>query len=79
MSVRIQKSIRILPWLYLNWGKGGLSFSIGTRGAKVNIGRKGAKGSVGLPGTGIRYETPYYKPVRAGGQTGVDRGAVAAE
>jgi len=28
----------------------------------VTIGKRGIRGSVGIPGTGIRYETPYYKP-----------------
>jgi hypothetical protein len=62
MGMRFQRRIRILPWLYLNLGKGGFSISIGPRGAKLTIGKRGAKGSVGVPGTGIRYETPYYKP-----------------
>ena len=53
--------IRNLPWLYLNLGKNGVSFSVGPRGAKVTIGKRGVRGSVGLPGSGIRYETPYYK------------------
>lgn len=61
MSVRFQKRIRILPWVYLNVGKNGVSISLGPRGAKITIGKQGVKGTIGLPGTGIRYETPYYK------------------
>lgn len=61
MGMRFQRRIRILPWLYLNFGKGGVSISIGPRGAKLTIGKRGVKGSLGVPGTGIRYETPYYK------------------
>ena len=61
MSIRFQHRIRILPWLYLNFGKGGVSISIGPRGAKITLGKRGVKGSIGVPGTGIRYETPYYK------------------
>ncbi len=61
MGIRFQRRIRILPWLYLNIGKNGVSFSFGPRGAKVTVGKRGVKGSVGLPGTGIRYETPYSK------------------
>ena len=61
MGIRFQRRIRILPWLYLNLGKNGVSFSVGPRGAKVTIGKRGVRGSVGLPGSGIRYETPYYK------------------
>ena len=61
MGMRFQRRIRILPWLYLNLGNGGVSISIGPRGAKMTIGKRGVKGSIGVPGTGIRYETPYYK------------------
>ena len=61
MGIRFNRRIRILPWVYLNWGKGGFSFSFGPRGAKINVSKKGVRGSLGLPGTGIRYETPYYK------------------
>lgn len=59
--MRFQRRIRILPGLYLNLGKGGVSISFGPRGCKMNIGKHGIKGSVGIPGTGIRFETPYYK------------------
>lgn len=61
MGIRFQRRIRILPWIYLNLGKGGVSISIGPRGAMVTIGKKGIKGSIGLPGSGIRYETPYAR------------------
>lgn len=59
--MRFQRRIRILPGLYLNLGKGGVSVSVGPRGCKMTIGKHGIKGSVGIPGTGIRYETPYCK------------------
>lgn len=59
MGIRFQRRVRILPWLYLNFGKGGVSVSIGPRGAKITIGKRGVRGSVGIPGTGIRYETSY--------------------
>lgn len=59
MGIRFNRRLRILPGVYLNFGKSGFSISIGPRGAKVTIGKKGVKASVGLPGSGIRYETPY--------------------
>lgn len=65
MGIRFQRRVRILPWIYLNLGKGGFSFSIGPRGAKLTVSKRGVKGSVGVPGTGIRYETPYYKVGRS--------------
>ena len=62
MGMRFQRRIRILPWFYLNVGKGGISISLGPRGVKITIGKRGIKGSIGVPGTGIRYETPYCNP-----------------
>ena len=62
MPIRFQKRIRILPWLTLNIGKNGISFSIGPRGARATIGIRGVKGSFGIPGTGTRYETKTKKP-----------------
>ena len=61
MGIRFSRRIRILPGVYLNFGKSGFSISIGPRGAKLTMGKRGIKSSVGLPGTGIRYETPYAR------------------
>lgn len=59
--MRFQRRICILPGFYLNLGKGGVSISVGPRGCKMTIGKHGIKGAVGIPGTGIRFETPYCK------------------
>ena len=77
MGIRFQRRIRILPWLYLNFGKGGVSVSIGPRGAKLTLGKRGVKGSVGIPGTGIRYETPYIGSQAA--SNAADESSVAEE
>ena len=66
MGYRFFRRIRIAPGVYVNFGKTGASVSVGPKGAKVTIGKRGVKSSVGIPGTGIRYETPYksiQKPV----------------
>ena len=55
MGVRFYRSIRLLPFLYLNFSKTGISFSLGRPGAALNVSPKGARGSVGLPGTGLSY------------------------
>lgn len=62
MSFRFYRRISILPGVSLNLGKKGASVSVGPRGAKMTFGSRGVKSSVGIPGTGIRYETPYSKP-----------------
>ncbi len=59
MGFRFFRRIRIAPGVYVNLGKKGASVSVGPRGAKMTFGSRGVKSSVGIPGTGIRYETPY--------------------
>jgi hypothetical protein len=54
---KFHKSIRLLPGIYLNISKTGISFSAGVPGARVNIGTKGTRTSVGLPGTGLSYSS----------------------
>lgn len=59
MGFRFQKRITILPGVSINLGKRGASISLGPRGMKTTISSRGIKHSIGIPGTGIRYETPY--------------------
>ncbi len=61
MGFRFQRRIKILPGISINLGKRGASVSVGPRGARTTIGPRGVKNSFGIPGTGIRYETPYQK------------------
>jgi len=57
MAIRFRKRIRIVPGVYINIGKKGISTSIGARGASVNIGKRGVNGTVGIPGSGLSYTT----------------------
>jgi len=68
MGLRFYKRIRILPWLYLNISKGGISFSFGPRGAHITAGNKGTRYTVGAPGTGLSY-TKYSPRKKATGKT----------
>lgn len=61
MGLRFQKRMTIFPGLSINFGKRGASLSMGPRGCKTTISSRGVKHSYGIPGTGIRYETPYRK------------------
>ncbi|MBR3221052.1 MAG: DUF4236 domain-containing protein [Kiritimatiellae bacterium] len=61
MGFRFQRRITILPGVSINIGKRGTSVSVGPRGARTTIGSRGVRHSFGIPGTGIRYETPYRK------------------
>lgn len=53
MSLRFRKRFRILPGIYINLGKNGISTTIGPRGANINIGKNGVYLNTGLPGSGI--------------------------
>ncbi len=57
MGLTFHRQIKILPWLYLNIGKGSFSFSFRPqKGASINVGSKrGPQAHVGLPGTGVGY------------------------
>ncbi len=53
MPLRFRQRLKILPGIYLNLGKDGISTTIGPRGANINIGKKGVYLNTGIPGTGI--------------------------
>jgi len=55
MGFRFYRRIKIVPGLYINVGKKGLSTSIGTKGARVTMGKNGTRYTVGIPGTGLSY------------------------
>lgn len=57
MAFRFQKRFSIFPGVRINMSKGGLSASVGPRGADVNIGKKGITTSAGIPGTGLSYRS----------------------
>jgi len=53
MALRFRQRIKVLPGIYLNLGKNGISTTIGPREANINIGKQGVYLNTGLPGTGI--------------------------
>ena len=56
MPLRFHRVISIIPgFLRLNLSKGGISGSVGPRGADINIGKQGVTTNAGLPGTGLSY------------------------
>ena len=69
MGLRFYKRIKILPWLYLNISKGGISFSFGPRGAHITAGNKGTRYTVGAPGTGLSYTKYSPRKKSTGKQT----------
>ena len=55
MPFRLHRSIKLLPGVRLNFGKRGISTSIGVRGAHVTFGKTGTRTTVDLPGSGVSY------------------------
>lgn len=53
MGINFRKRKKILPGVYLNFSKNGISTTVGPRGANVNFGKNGAYLNIGIPGTGI--------------------------
>jgi hypothetical protein len=62
MPWRFQRRITIFPGVRINIGKGGVSTSVGPKGADVNIGKHGVTTNAGLPGTGLSYRQKIGKP-----------------
>ena len=53
MAWRYRKRLKIIPGVYLNLSKSGVSTTIGGRGMSVTYGSKGTYANIGIPGTGI--------------------------
>ncbi len=51
--MRFRRKTKILPGVYLNFSKSGISTTIGPKGASVNLGKEGAFLNTGIPGTGL--------------------------
>lgn len=67
MGFRFQKRIRILPGVYINLSKSGVSASLGGHGATVNVDAKGRRMiTLGIPGTGMSYRVPLSGTIFVG-------------
>jgi hypothetical protein len=65
MGFRFRKRIKIMPGVWLNLSKSGVSTSLGGKGLTVNLKGGKAKTTVSLPGTGLSYS--QTAPGHAGG------------
>ena len=73
MSPRFRKSFRLFPGVRLNVSRGGMSATIGVKGASINVGKRGVRATVGIPGTGVSWT---YS-VSSGQRTGVNAAPTA--
>lgn len=57
MAWNYRKRIKIAPGIHLNLSKGGVSTSVGPKGAKISIGKNGTYLNTSIPGTGFYSRT----------------------
>lgn len=57
MSFRFRKRVKVLPGVWLNLGKSGISTSVGTKGVTVNLKGDAVRTTLSAPGTGISYSS----------------------
>src|SRR6266446_612434 len=55
MSFRFQRRLKLFPGVRLNFSRGGISTTIGVRGASFTLGGRGAYVNLGIPGTGLSF------------------------
>lgn len=64
-----RRRTKILPGVYLNFSKSGISTTVGVPGASVNFGQNGTYVNTGIPGTGLynrqRIDTPQEQRRRS--------------
>jgi Protein of unknown function (DUF4236) len=68
MGIRYRRSVKLAPGIRMNLSGGGLSWTLGPRGASVGVGKRGTYVSTGIPGTGL------YSRTRIGGSGKGSRG-----
>lgn len=61
MPVRFRRSFKIFPGVKVNVSKGGISFSVGKRGATLNFSKRGVRQTVGIPGSGLSHSSYLIK------------------
>lgn len=55
MGWRYSKRMSLLPWVRVNLGLHGVSYTVGPRGLSFTFGRRGVYANASLPGTGLSY------------------------
>jgi hypothetical protein len=61
MPVRFRRTFQLFPGVKVNVSKGGISFTVGTRGYHLNFSNRGVKQTVGVPGTGVSHSTYLFE------------------
>lgn len=61
MPIRFRRTFKIFPGVKVNMSKGGISFTVGPRGAKLNFSKRGVKQTMGIPGSGLSESSYIVK------------------
>ena len=68
MGFRFYRRVKIIPGVWLNFSKSGVSTSFGVRGARLTVGKNGVRTTVGIPGSGLSCTNyvrhPQYPAVK---------------
>lgn len=67
MPFRFRRRIKLAPGVHLNWSSGGVSWSLGPRGASYTFGKRGVYRNLGIPGTGLYSRERISGPSSGGG------------
>ena len=61
MPIRFRRTFKIFPGVKINISKGGMSVTVGPRGARLNFSKRGVKQTIGLPGSGLSESSYIVK------------------
>ena len=61
MPIRFRRTFTIFPGVKVNVSKGGISLSVGRRGATLNFSKRGVRQTVGIPGSGLSESSYIIK------------------
>jgi hypothetical protein len=61
MPIRFRRTFKLFPGVKINVSKGGISVTVGPRGAKLNFSRRGVKQTIGIPGSGLSESSYIVK------------------
>jgi len=61
MPIRFRRTFKIFPGVKINVSKGGISVTVGPRGAALNFSKRGVRQTLGIPGSGLSESSYLFK------------------
>ena len=75
MGMRFRKSVSLGKGARINFGKSGMSLTVGGRGASTTFSKRGVYSNLSIPGTGISYQTKIAGPSKSSSDSSSSRTA----